>query len=123
MLKDWFPVHRNYVVIITRYAFLRPARTLTLPCFRLEWGVSCLYSPEALWPRGVLLGNRASGVRNSRKLKLYRYSFSETLYVGVVLDAADRGCVHEFPPNRVLGNSGVLYKEFPFNALSDLVPY
>jgi hypothetical protein len=31
VLKDWFPVHRNYVVIITRCAFLRPARTLPLP--------------------------------------------------------------------------------------------
>ena len=38
VLKDWSPVHRNYVAIITHDALLRPARALTLPCLRLELG-------------------------------------------------------------------------------------
>jgi hypothetical protein len=55
-------------------------------------------------PRRGLLGNWASGVWNSRKLNFYHYSFSETLYVGVILYAADRGWIHEIPVNGVLGN-------------------
>src|SRR5215207_8112582 len=42
-------------------------------------------------PRREILGNWVSGVRNSRKLNLYHYSFLETLYVGVILCAADWG--------------------------------
>ncbi len=60
------------------------------------------YSTEL--PRAFILGNWASGVRNSRKLNSYHYSFSETLYVGVVLYLADRGCMHELPVYGVLGN-------------------
>src|SRR5215208_3918062 len=44
-----------------------------------------------LLPRREILGNWVSGVRNSRKLNLYHYSFLETLYVGVILCAADWG--------------------------------
>ena len=42
-------------------------------------------------PRRGVLGNRASGVRNSRKPNLYHYSFLQTLYIGVILCAADWG--------------------------------
>src|SRR5215218_8221985 len=42
-------------------------------------------------PRRVLLGNWASGVRNSRKLNLCHYSFLETLYVGLILYGVDWG--------------------------------
>ena len=72
----------------------------------------CLYSPscregkfsETRLPISGVLGNWASGVRNSRKLNFYHYSFSETLYVGVVLYLVDRGCMHELPVYGVLGN-------------------
>jgi hypothetical protein len=42
-------------------------------------------------PTRGFLGNWASGVRNSRKPNLCHYSFLETLYVGVILCAADWG--------------------------------
>src|SRR5829696_3056892 len=42
-------------------------------------------------PRTVILGNRASGVRNSRKPNLCHYSFLEALYIGVIPCAADCG--------------------------------
>src|SRR5215203_3712988 len=74
-----------------------------------------LYSPGCLeekfseteLPTLPILGNWVSGVQNSRKLNFYHYSFSETQYVGVVLHVADWGCMHDLPPNGVLGNSGM----------------
>src|SRR5215204_1487122 len=58
-----------------------------------------LYSPSYLeekfseteLPTLPILGNWVSGVQNSRKLNLCHYSFLETLYVGVILCAADSG--------------------------------
>ena len=58
-----------------------------------------LYSPSYLeekfseteLPTLPILGNWVSGVQNSRKLNLCHYSFLETLYVGVILRAADWG--------------------------------
>src|SRR4051812_41362647 len=56
--------------------------------------------------KGSLLGNlQAAGVRSSRKLNLYHYSFSETLHVGVVLYGVDRGCMQILPLYGVLGRS------------------
>src|SRR5829696_79195 len=37
---------------------------------------------------------------------MYYYSFSETLYVGVILYAVDRVWMHELPAYGVLGNPG-----------------
>ena len=54
--------------------------------------------------------HRAADKRSSRKLDFYHCSFSETPYVGVILYVADRGCIHELPPNGVLGNSPLLYE-------------
>jgi len=59
-----------------------------------------LYSPSYLeekfseteLPTLPILGNWVSGVQNSRKLNLCHYSFLETLYVAVILCAADWGC-------------------------------
>jgi hypothetical protein len=56
-------------------------------------------------PRRGVLGNWASGVRNSRKPNFCHYSFSQTPYIGVVLYVADRSCMHEIPLIGVLGNS------------------
>ncbi len=56
-------------------------------------------------PRRSVLGNRVSGVRNSRKLNIYNFSFSETLYVGIVLYVLDWGYIDELPLYGVLGNS------------------
>src|SRR5215203_6760755 len=61
---------------------------------------------ETELPVFSILGNWVSGVQNSRKLNFYYYSFSETLYVGVILYAVDRGCMHELPAYGVLGNPG-----------------
>src|SRR5215210_6380640 len=59
--------------------------------------------------RAGVLGNRASGVRNSRKPNLCHHSFLEALYIGIILCGADWGyarmheCTNNFPVYRVLG--------------------
>ena len=61
VLKDWSPVHRNYVAIITHDALLRSARALTLPCLRLELGSEVPLFTES--PRRAILGNRGDKER------------------------------------------------------------
>ena len=59
VLKDWSPVHRNYVAIITHDALLRPARALTLPCLRLEPGSEVPLFTEL--PRGLIFSETVYG--------------------------------------------------------------
>ena len=84
-----------WAAFVLRRRRASPDSLLKTPChcerMRLALAGGCPVASIHEPPRRGLLGNWASGVRNSRKRNLCHYSLSKTLYVGVILCAADEG--------------------------------